>query len=217
MKKKVLLATAMLCTAVCSAQEAARVISSTPVVQQIAVPRRVCSIEQVAVQQPKSGAGALMGAIAGGAVGNSVGGGSGRAVATMLGTFAGAVLGDKVEGAPAAQAANVQRCVVQNFYETGATVYNVVYEFAGKQYTVQLPKDPGPTLMVQVAPVGVAASSSPAAAAPVMPQTVFEAPSTLMVVPTVSPTYYATPYFWPISVELGFGYWGGHRYGHRWH
>ena len=42
----------------------ARVISSTPVVQQIAVPRQVCSNQPVIVQAPRSGAGALMGAIA---------------------------------------------------------------------------------------------------------------------------------------------------------
>jgi len=217
MKQMVLLSTALWCAGVCTAQEAARVISATPVVQQTLVPRRVCSNEQVAVQPSKSGAGALMGAIAGGAVGNSVGGGSGRAVATMLGTFAGAILGDKVEGTPGAQAASVQRCVVQNFYETGPTVYNVVYEFAGKQYTVQMPQDPGPTLTVQVAPVGAALPASPPPVATLQPQTVYEMPATVVMVPTVSPAYYATPYFWPITVELGFGVWGGHRYGHRWH
>ncbi|MGA8784732.1 MAG: hypothetical protein WB542_05370, partial [Polaromonas sp.] len=38
----------------------ARVISSTPVVQQVAVPRQVCSNQAVITQAPKSGAGALM-------------------------------------------------------------------------------------------------------------------------------------------------------------
>jgi uncharacterized protein YcfJ len=40
----------------------ARVISSTPVVQQVAVPRQVCSNQPVITQAPNSGAGALMGA-----------------------------------------------------------------------------------------------------------------------------------------------------------
>jgi uncharacterized protein YcfJ len=31
--------------------------------------------------------------------------------------------------------------------------YNVVYEFAGKQYTVQLPKDPGTTIKLQITPL----------------------------------------------------------------
>jgi len=38
-------------------------------------------------------------------------------------------------------------------YENRLTGYNVVYEFAGKQYNVQLPKDPGPTIKLQITPV----------------------------------------------------------------
>ena len=59
-------------TPLAQAQEVARVVSATPIVQQVATPRQVCSNEQVAVNGPKSGAGAAMGAIAGGAIGNSL-------------------------------------------------------------------------------------------------------------------------------------------------
>jgi uncharacterized protein YcfJ len=55
------------------ADEFGKVISSTPIIQQVAVPRQVCSNEQVVTPGQKSGAGAAMGAIAGGAVGNSMG------------------------------------------------------------------------------------------------------------------------------------------------
>ena len=48
-----------------------------------------------------------MGAIAGGTVGNNIGSGSGRTAATMLGVFGGAILGDKVEGAPAPEVRTV--------------------------------------------------------------------------------------------------------------
>src|SRR5215218_1288238 len=72
-----------------SAEEVGRVITSTPVVQQVAVPRQVCSNQPVAVQQPNSGAGAVMGGIAGGAMGNAIGGGSGRAAATVIGLIGG--------------------------------------------------------------------------------------------------------------------------------
>jgi uncharacterized protein YcfJ len=136
-----------------SAQETGRVISSTPVIQQVAVPRQVCTNTQVATQGQKSGAGALMGAIAGGTVGNNVGGGSGRTAATMLGVLGGAILGDKVEGAPAPEVRTVQNCTNQVFYENRTTGYHVVYEFAGKQYTVQMPTDPGPTVRLQITPV----------------------------------------------------------------
>ena len=64
------------------AQEVGRVLSATPVVQQVAVPRQVCSNQPMVVQQPNSGAGAVVGGIAGGAVGNTIGHGSGRAAAT---------------------------------------------------------------------------------------------------------------------------------------
>ena len=67
------------------AQEVGKVISSTPIIQQVAVPRQVCNNQQVVTEGQKSGAGAAMGAIAGGAIGNQIGNGSGRALATMAG------------------------------------------------------------------------------------------------------------------------------------
>ena len=135
------------------AQEVGKVISSTPVIQQVAVPRQVCTNEQVVVQGQKSGAGAAMGAIAGGAVGNSMGQGSGRAAATMLGLFGGAILGEKIEGPANPEVRQVQNCTQQTVYENRTMAYNVVYEFAGKQYTVQMPSDPGPTVRLQITPV----------------------------------------------------------------
>lgn len=135
-------------------------ISSTPVIQQVAVPRQVCTTEQIALQQPRSGAGAVMGAIAGGAVGNAIGHGSGRAAATVLGVLGGAALGDSIEGSGGTQVQNVQRCTTQNVYENRAVAYNVVYEYAGRQYAVQLASDPGPTIQLQVTPV-LAAPQTP--------------------------------------------------------
>ena len=81
MKHTCLLSAALLTGTLAIAQDVGRVISSTPIVQQFAVPRKVCTTQQVAVQPPKSGAGALLGAIAGGAMGNAVGDGGGRATA----------------------------------------------------------------------------------------------------------------------------------------
>jgi uncharacterized protein YcfJ len=134
------------------AQEVGKVLSSTQVIQQVAVPRQVCTTEQVAVQPTKSGAGAAMGAIAGGTVGNAMGGGSGKVAATMLGIFGGAILGDKIEGPSALQTQIQQRCTTQNILENRIMGYNVTYEFAGKQYNVQLPSDPGPTIKLQITP-----------------------------------------------------------------
>lgn len=139
--------------ATAQAQEIGRVISTTPIIQQVAVPRQVCTQGQVVTPGQKSGAGAAMGAIAGGAIGNSVGQGFGRDAATMLGLIGGALLGDKVEGTPANEVRQVQNCSNQVFYENRTTAYNVVYEFAGKQYSVQMPQDPGPSVRLQITPM----------------------------------------------------------------
>ena len=117
------------------AQEVGKVISSTPIIQQVAVPRQVCNNEQVVTGGQKSGAGAAMGAIAGGAVGNSMGQGSGRAAATMLGLFGGAILGDKIEGPGTPEVRNVQSCSQQMFYENRTMAYNCLL------YTSPSPRD----------------------------------------------------------------------------
>ena len=200
----------LLSSGLCAAQEVGRVISSTPVQQQIGVPRQVCTTDQVNVQQPKSGAGAAMGAIAGGAVGNAIGNGGGRAVATMIGIVGGAILGDNVEGSPPGQLQNVQRCAVQNFYENRTVAYNVVYEYAAKQYAVQMPNDPGPTIQLQVTPAGMSQSAPDLGDVP--PQAQYLPPvNGVMTVPAQT-VYYAQPYYPPVTIELGARYWGGHRY-----
>ena len=151
---------ALFASASVQSQEVGKVISSTPIIQQVAVPRQVCNNQQVVTEGQKSGAGAAMGAIAGGAIGNQIGNGSGRALATMAGIFGGAIMGDKVEGGGAPEVRNVQNCTQQMFYENRTMAYNVVYEFAGKQYTVQMPQDPGPTVRLQVTPMAPAANTS---------------------------------------------------------
>jgi hypothetical protein len=98
-----------------------------------------------------------MGAIAGGAIGNNIGGGSGRALATAAGVIGGAIFGDSIEGAPPPVARPVTSCTNQISFENRVTAYNVVYEYGGKQYSIQLPNDPGPYLPVQVTPSVIAA------------------------------------------------------------
>lgn len=139
------------------AQDVGRVVSSTPVVQQVLVPQQVC--QEVPGDGGNAGAGAVMGAIAGGVIGNSVGQGSGRAAATMIGLLGGAVLGGQVAGR---NAQTQMQCHTQERMESRVTGYNVVYEYAGKQYSVVLPQEPGPTIAVQVSP---AASAYPPASA----------------------------------------------------
>ena len=205
----------------------ARVISSTPVVQQVAVPRQVCNNQTVMTQAPKSGAGALMGAIAGGAAGNAIGNGGGRAVATMIGLVGGAMVGDRIEG-PNNQLQNVQQCSTQTFYENRPSHFNVVYEYQGTQYDAQMANDPGAYVRLQVTPVGAVPSPQPSQAPqayqyqpepmaqsqPYYPPTVVQQP--VYVQPVVGyPAYYAqpAPYYAPIGLSLNLGYsrgFGGH-------
>ncbi len=210
----------------------ARVITSTPVVNQVAVPRQVCNTQQVITETPKSGGGALLGAVAGGAVGNAIGNGGGRALATVIGLVGGAMVGDRVEGSNS-QMQNIQQCSTQTFYENRASHYNVVYEYQGTQYNVQMAQDPGPYVRLQVTPVGAIGSGSSAAPQPgfpaqqiqpAQPQTYYQqAPSqpgyvvqqpvylAPVVVESYStyyprpyyPQYYYRPYYGP-SVSFGY-------------
>ena len=220
MKKTALLLLLSGCAGFSLAQDVGRVLSATPVVQQVGVPRTVCSTQAVATeaQRSGSGAGALVGAIAGGAMGNAVGMGGGRAAATMLGLIGGAIVGDRIEGQ--GQVQNVQQCGTQTAYESRTVGYNVVYEFAGKQYNVQMPNDPGPTVQLQVTPVAMSGPAmapqsgsytQPMGATYIEPQPVYVA-----VAPTVVyPAYYGRPYFAPIGLNLHLGYYGGGGHGPR--
>lgn len=217
MTKLFLAAIALCATGLSEAQEAGRVLSSTPVVQQVGVPRQVCTTEQVEVQTQNSGAGATLGAIAGGALGNASGNGAGRAAATVIGVIGGAMVGNRIEGTPDLQIQNVQRCGTQTFFENRTVAYNVVYEYAGRQYSVQMPNDPGPTIALQVSPVG---ANAQAAAPP--PDIVLQAPvyvqqpAQIVFTRQFYPYYYPAPQFAPLSLNFGFGFRNGHG-GHGGH
>lgn len=197
------------------AQEVGNVLSRTPVYQQVSVPRQVCTQTQVNVPGQTTGAGALMGAVAGGAIGNAVGKGDGRTLATMIGVIGGALAGDRVEGPQAAQTQTQQTCTTQQVYENRLMGYNVVYEFAGKQYTVQLPKDPGPTIKLQITPISAAPLDTPGYDATVMaeasntsivPQQIYTAaPQTVFVRDTYVRPYNYTPYpvFTHVNLDIG--------------
>ncbi|MEJ6022242.1 glycine zipper 2TM domain-containing protein [Ramlibacter sp. PS4R-6] len=216
-----------------SAQEVGRVISSTPVVQQVPVQRQVCNQQPVVQQQAPQGggAGAVIGAIAGGLLGHTVGGGMGNAVATGIGVVAGAAVGDNLERNRSPQyVQGPGQCQLQVTYENRTVGYNVEYEYAGKTFKVQMPYDPGPTVRLQVTPMasnapatapstsGVQTISAPAeATAPVYlaqtPSVVYPAYGYPAYAPY--PGYYGRPYWYPpISLSLGYVWHGGGR--HRW-
>jgi len=218
-KQLAILSVALASTGVALADDVGRVLSSQPILQQVAVPRQVCSTQQVEVQQQKSGAGAAMGAIAGGAIGNSVGRGSGNAAATMLGIVGGAILGDRIEGAPSSRLENVQHCATQTFYENRTVGYNVTYEFGGRHYSVQMPNDPGPTIRVQVSPVGAQAQSAfQGDEVAIQPVYQYQQP-TVIESRTIYQPYYDYPYYqgerWRHHHGWGDEHRDEHGYGHR--
>jgi len=224
--------------AVGAVEAVGRVISTTPVIQQVAVPRQVCNNQPMVVQQPNSGAGAVLGAIAGGVLGNQIGHGAGRAVATGVGMVAGAGVGNSIEGS-AGYVQNVQNCTTQTFYENRTVAYNVTYEYGGTEHTVQLPQDPGATIRLELTPmagtnqppsaeappdlrapgsaVGVIVGSPQAQPVMVAPPVAYTSyyPAAYPAYPAYPypayPAYYARPYFYPpVGVSLNFGYSSGH-------
>ena len=189
------------------AQEIGQVLSRTAVYQQVAVPRQSCA-QTVTPNAPTSGAGAVSGAITGAVLGTIVG--DGRGAGALLGAVGGAIIGDKAESTANSQP--VTTCTTQTTMENRLVGYNVVYEYAGKTYNVQLPQDPGPTLALQVSPVGVQTATP---AAPVT--TVVTPPSVVYTQPPV--VYAPAPYYyrpWPVttSINLGWGWYGGGHHRH---
>ena len=142
----------------------------------------------------------------------------------MLGAVGGSVLGDRIEGSPEPEWRTVQRCTTQTVYENRTVAYNVVYEFAGKQYTAQMPHDPGPTLALQIGPVGANTTVQPQSYAADIP--VYSDPPAVVRTQPAYPSYpsypiypiYSPPpsYYPPVTFDFGFGYWGGdYRHGYR--
>jgi uncharacterized protein YcfJ len=137
------------------AQEQALVLSAVAVVQQRAVAQQVCRIAQEVAPPVDTGTGALWGTVAGGVVGNRFGSGEGRALATLFGAVLGALWGERIEDRPMPQMQQVRHCTLQGVLQPQVVAYDVHYQHAGRQYRVQLPKDPGATLSVQVMPTSM--------------------------------------------------------------
>jgi uncharacterized protein YcfJ len=198
------------------AQEVGQVISRTQVYQQVAVPRQTCTQSPALVPAQNSGGGAIIGAIAGGLIGSQLGGRDSKGLTAMAGVIGGAILGDKAES----QGNTTQpttTCTTQTVYENRLVGYNVVYEYAGKQYNVQLPQDPGTTIQLQVTPVGSPRSEAPVttyqATAPSSAEPVrVITESRVVYVPT--PVYRQYP---PSHTSIHLGWSAGHRHAPDFH
>ena len=76
---------------------------------------------------------------------------------------AGAGVGNSIEGS-GSYVQNVQQCTTQTFHENRTVAYNVTYEYAGQEHSVQLPYDPGATIRLELTPM--AGTTQPPAEAP---------------------------------------------------
>lgn len=200
-------------------REMGRVLSTTPVVQQVPVNQQVCGNQQVVSQAPPSGVGTVLGGLAGGLVGNAVGGGGGRAAATALGIVGGAMLGSSAEGPGPAYVQNVQTCGTQTTYENRTVGYDVTYEYAGRQYTTRMASDPGQYVPVQVGAVGDNAPqqayggqySQPGVVEAGVVVPAYNSVSAPVVYQSYAPAY--APVYAPAYAPAYYGGYGGYGYG----
>ena len=203
-----------------TAAELATVVSSTPVIASIAVPRQVCNDGQQIVQQRPSGAGAVLGAIAGGVIGHNLGNGFGRAAATGVGAVTGAIIGDQVEAAnsPVTEVP-VRRCQTVSSTEQRVVGYDVVYEYAGQRYSTRMARDPGRQMAVNVQPADAGGLPAPLdQGRDGMPVPSSAAPQAVYYAPAPQTVYYApSPLYLAPVIGFGLGYYGGYYSGYRGH
>jgi hypothetical protein len=130
----------------------------------------------------------------------------------MLGVIGGSVVGDRVEGQGPTYVENVRHCQISTVYENRVVAYNVVYEYAGKRYAVQMPHNPGATVELQLTAVGGSAPMTEQAQNPIYAQPVYLLPSGPDISSPVYPAHYAPLYYPPVAIQFGIGYWGSGRY-----
>lgn len=153
----------------------ARVISTHPLTERIPVSREECwndrqrGYEERRVVRSDTGAaigpGTVLGAVVGGVIGHQFGNSSGgRDRATGAGAIVGGLIGNQVDRdrgnvAPSREYVEVERVPVERNVERCRTVnevreatlgFDVRYEYRGRQFTTQLPYDPGRDLQVRV-------------------------------------------------------------------
>jgi uncharacterized protein YcfJ len=127
----------------------AEVISATPAMETVSVPRQECRDvlveQQEPTKDPKQIAGTVAGAVIGGVLGSQVGGGSGKKIATVGGAVAGGYAGNKI------QEGMQERNTSQQLNQVCKTVYDehqeqvgfdVTYRLNGDQNAVRMDHDP---------------------------------------------------------------------------
>lgn len=152
----------------------ARVISVRAIHERIPVSREECwndrqrGYEERRITRSDTGAaigpGTVLGAVVGGVIGHQFGNSSGgRDRGTAAGAIVGGLVGNQIDrdnsGAPRERVVEVERVPVERNVERCRTVnevreatlgYDVLYEYAGREFTTRMDRDPGRNLRVRV-------------------------------------------------------------------
>ena len=138
--------------------DTARVLSSTPQLQRVNMPRQECSTEYQQQSYRNNGdhniVGAVIGGIAGGLLGNTVGRGNGRIAAAAVGAGVGAIAGDRISNnryGNTVVTRPVQSCYQVDNWQTVTNGYLVTYEYNGRVYSTVTDRQPGRFIDVNVA------------------------------------------------------------------
>lgn len=142
-------------------RDSAPVVSSVPVYQTVSEPQQQCWTETVTTyEQDRSLGGIVLGGVTGGLLGNTIGQGNGRVASTVVGAVIGAAVGDHLanrHNATVAVTRPVQQCQTVQRYRQVLTGYQVTYNYNGRNTTIPMPYDPGPSVPVEVGVAGPAA------------------------------------------------------------
>jgi uncharacterized protein YcfJ len=128
----------------------ARVISATPNIERFVETRQQCSeqVQQVTTQGSSNLGGVLVGSVIGGVAGSAIGKGTGKTIATATGAALGAQVARNYGEQPTTTNKVVQVCQPVNTVREQVRDYSVRYEWDGREYSVNLPQNPGPWLRV---------------------------------------------------------------------
>ncbi|MES2180949.1 MAG: glycine zipper 2TM domain-containing protein [Pseudomonadota bacterium] len=138
--------------------DTARVLSSTPQVERVNMPRQECRTEYQQQSYSNNGdrsiVGAVIGGLAGGLLGNTIGHGNGRVAAAAVGAGVGAIAGDRISNnrnSNTVVTRPVQSCYQVDNWQTVTSGYLVTYAYNGRVYSTVTNNPPGRYIDVNVA------------------------------------------------------------------
>jgi len=191
----------------------APVISVSPQVERVNMPRQECHTEYVRESYSNSSpAGAIIGGVAGGLLGSTIGRGNGKVAGAAVGAGVGAIVGDRLGNNDGRSSVDrpIDRCVSVDNWQNVSRGYLVTYRYNGRDFTTISDENPGSTIRIHV---GVSDANHPVVQSSNYGSSYYNPPAVVYHEPA---RYYAPP---PVMI---YGGWGGGRgygrgYGHEEH